>query len=225
MGDIAGRIEHVVVLMLENRSFDSMLGSLYPGNPGYDGLSGDESNPDSGSGHDISVWSADATDPASMSIPDPDPGELWSDINMQLFGLNGTPNDRPPPMNGFVDNYIRQRAEPAARYSPETIMHYYSPQQVPVISQLARHFAVSDQWFASAPCQTWPNRFFLHCATAGGYENNSPPHFPYMMETVFNQLEEADQPWRIYFHDFPQTLTLTKLWPNLEHFRFFDEFI
>lgn len=224
MGDMAGKIEHVVVLMLENRSFDSMLGGLYPKGPGFDGLTGNETNPHTGQDN-VRVWSSNATDPQTMSIPDPDPGELWTDINMQLFGLNGAPGDQPPVMDGFVDNYVRQTNETPASYKPESIMHYYTPEQVPVINQLAKQFAVCDQWFASAPCQTWPNRFFLHCATAGGYENNSPTHFPYMMETTFNRLEEAGRAWKIYFHDFPQTLTLTKLWPYTDHFKIFDEFL
>ena len=220
MGDTAGRIEHVVVLMLENRSFDSMLGRLYAKGPGFDGLSGDESNPQAGA-NEVRVWGSDATDAAAMSIPDPDPGELWTDINMQLFGLHGAPGTGVPTMNGFVDNYLRQPGGP----DPKAIMHYYEPEQVPVLSRLAKQFAVSDQWFASAPCQTWPNRFFLHCATADGYQNNSPTHFPYLMETVFNRFEDVKRPWRIYFHDFPQTLTLTRLWPYLDHFRFIDDFV
>ena len=48
------------------------------------------------------------------------------------------------------------------------MMHYFSPDQTPVLSELARAFAVSDRWFASAPCQTWPNRFFTHTGTASG---------------------------------------------------------
>ncbi|OIQ82494.1 Non-hemolytic phospholipase C precursor [mine drainage metagenome] len=143
---------------------------------------------------------------------------------MQLFGLDGKPGNQPPPMNGFVNNYVRQTVEPAANYIPESIMHHYDPSQVPVISQLAKQFAVCDQWFSSAPCQTWPNRFFLHTSTAGGYENNSPSHFPYLMNTIFNRLNEVNEPWGIYFHDFPQTLTLTNLWPHLEHFHSFDDF-
>jgi phospholipase C len=79
-----------------------------------------------------------------------------------------------------------------------------------VISQLARAFGVSDQWHASAPCQTWPNRFFAHTGTANGYVDNSPTHFPYEMETVFNRLADAGLSWRIYFNDFPQTTTLAK---------------
>lgn len=217
MGNLSSKIEHIVVLMLENRSFDSILGKLYPKDQPFDGLDGNETNPLQGQ-PDVPVWSNPATDSKAMSIPSPDPGELWDDINMQLFGLDGKPGNQSPPMNGFVNNYVRQKTEPAANYEPESTMHYYLPDQVPVISQLARQFAVCDQWFASAPCQTWPNRFFLHTGTAGGYENNSPTHFPYLMNTIFNRLNEANEPWGIYFHDFPQTLTLTNLWPHFDHF-------
>lgn len=223
MGTISDKIEHVVVLMLENRSFDSILGRLYPGRPDFDGLSGNETNPLHGGG-DIKVWNSGKLDATSMSIPAPDPGELWNDINMQLFGLDGLPGRQVPPMNGFVNNYVRQKEMPENSYLPESIMHYYTPEQVPVISTLAKEFAVCDQWFASAPCQTWPNRFFLHCATAAGYENNSPIHPPYLMRTVFNRMSEAGKEWKIYFHDFPQTLTLTDLWTHIDRFRVFDEF-
>jgi len=92
-------------------------------------------------------------------------------------------------------------------------MHYFSPEQVPVISELARQFAVCDRWFASAPCQTWPNRFFVHACTANGYENNDPPRFPYEMDTVFNQFERAGMKnWKIYYHDIALSHALSKLW-------------
>ena len=140
---------------------------------------------------------------------------------MQLYGLteSGAPNPGPPEMGGFVDNYMRQ---PATNPMPDpySVMHYFTPDQVPVISQLARAFGVSDRWHASAPCQTWPNRFFAHAGTAAGYVNNSPTHFPYLMETVFNRLDSVRQSWRIYFHDAPQSATLTKIWAEAPtHFR------
>jgi phospholipase C len=125
-------------------------------------------------------------------------------------------------MNGFVDNYVRQTKEPP--YAPKQIMHYYTPAQVPVISQLAKAYAVCDQWHASAPNQTWPNRFFVHCATAGGYVNNSPPHFPYLMPTIQGHLNAIDNGWKVYFHDMPQSLTLARLWTQRENFRLFEEF-
>ena len=220
-------IRHVVVLMLENRSFDCMLGMLYPKSAEFDGLSGAETNvwhKPGAAPQPIRVWNDPTVTAKALCIPDPDPGELFTDIHMQIYGLTetGAANPGPPAMGGFVDNYMRQ---PAANPLPDpySVMHYFTPDQVPVISRLARAFGVSDRWHASAPCQTWPNRFFAHAATAGGYVNNSPTHFPYLMETVFNRLDGAGQSWRIYFHDVPQSATLSKIWTEAPaHFRSFD---
>ncbi len=220
-------IRHVVVLMLENRSFDCMLGRLYTGRADFDGLRGDETNLLHAPGQPsqrIQVWTDPTLKATSLTIPDPDPGELFVDINMQLRGLtdSGQPRSDPPDMSGFVDNYMRQTATNPVpdRFA---IMHYFTPDQVPVISQLARAFGVSDRWHASAPCQTWPNRFFVHTGTAGGYVNNNPPHFPYKMKTVFECLAERGQSWKVYFHDVPQSATLAGLWTSAAtHFREFE---
>ncbi|MEA2791803.1 MAG: phospholipase [Acetobacteraceae bacterium] len=227
-------IKHVVVLMLENRSFDCMLGMLYPAGDRFDGLTGTEKNiwhKPGGLTQEVPVWKSPEMTPSAACVPDPDPGELFTDIHMQIHGLtaDGQPNTGAPAMGGFVDNYMRQpppdpRTDPPP--DPASVMHYFTPDQVPVISQLARAFGVSDRWHASAPCQTWPNRFFAHCATANGYVNNSTPttHFPYTMQTVFNRLESVKQPWRVYFHDIPQSMTLARLWDNaLTNFRYFEE--
>ena len=216
--------------MLENRSFDCMLGMLYQSGEEFDGLRGDEFNTwhkSDGSQLDIQVWKDPALDAKTVCIPDPDPGELFTDIHMQIHGLaaDGTPNAGGPTMGGFVDNYMRQPPTTPA-VDPYSVMHYFTPDQVPVISQLARAFGVSDRWHASAPCQTWPNRFFAHTGTANGYVDNSPTHFPYEMETVFNRLSEVGKEWRIYFHDMPQTAALARLWGDVftGHFRDFDDF-
>ena len=207
-------IRHVVVLMLENRSFDCMLGMLYPSDDRFDGLTGTESNiwHQAGGSRQIQVWKDPTLDAKSLCIPDPDPGELFANIHLQIHGLaaDGTINTGAPAMGGFVDDYMRQQATPAP--DPYSVMHYFTPDQVPVISRLARAFGVSDRWHASAPCQTWPNRFFAHTGTANGFINNTPTHFPYEMETVFNRLSDAGRSWRIYFHDIPQAATLAKLW-------------
>ena len=100
-----------------------------------------------------------------MRIPNPDPGELWTDINMQLFGSSAPAPGQRPTMVGFVQNYLAQRQlNPQQTYDPKSVMHYFTPAQLPVLSQLAQKFAVCDHWFASAPCQTWPNRWFVHAA-------------------------------------------------------------
>ncbi len=216
------QIKHVVVLMLENRSFDSMLGKLHDGTPGFDGLSGEESNvwhKSDGSTQLVPVWNDPGMSPATATIPNPDPGELFTDIAVQINGLDGA-----TPMGGFVDDYMRQKPGTVPT-DPRAVMHFFTPGQLPVLSQLATAFGVSDTWFASAPCQTWPNRFFTHCGTAGGWVNNAPSHYPYTMPTVFNLLEQAGQDWRVYFGDIPQAATLSRLWLDVQrHFRRFEQF-
>src|SRR4051812_22706673 len=85
-------IEHVVVLMLENRSFDSLLGRRYPKSETFDGLEGTESNPwhkKDGSVEQIRVWNSETMTEEAACLPDPEPGEQFEDVNMQLFGLDG----------------------------------------------------------------------------------------------------------------------------------------
>jgi phospholipase C len=220
-------IEHVVVLMLENRSFDSMFGNLYPKSAGLEGLSGNETNPyhlSNGSIQAIKVWNDPGMDAATATIPDPDPGELFrEDMDEQLFGRGGTPNEQPPPMNGFVDNYMSQTSTDPAPVAAN-IMHYFTERQVPVLSALAKAFGVSDQWHASAPCQTWPNRFFVHTGTAGGYTDNHADELPFDKPSIFKRFGDKGRTWRVYYHDMPQALTLGDILLDVPfHFRKFDE--
>jgi phospholipase C len=176
-----GKIDHFVVLMLENRSFDSMLGMLgrHYENPGmFDGLMGTETNPDA-DGRAIPVTNVRGTSD-DLAIPNSNPAEQWQDINEQLFGVRTLePPTTRPTMDGFVKSYMRY-SNPLKPRDPTHAMHYYVPQQLPVLSRLALEFAVCDRWFASAPTETWPNRFFLHTGTAKdaanpsatGYEDN-----------------------------------------------------
>jgi phospholipase C len=223
MGQL-NNIDHIVVLMLENRSFDNMFGKLYPKSATFDGLTGTESNPDT-NGVPVQVWQNTGTDETTMTIPDPDPGELWTDINTQLFATPNVGSPAPvPTMDGFVKNYVGQTAEPPQNYIGKNIMHYFTVDQVPVISTLAQQFAVCDRWYASAPCQTWPNRWFVHAATAAGHENNQPIHLP-NIETIYDRFELAGtEDWKIYFHDVPQAFTLMRLWLLGDHFQFYRQF-
>jgi phospholipase C len=224
------RIEHVVVLMLENRSFDSLLGRVYPCSAHFDGLDPDSGNtwhkPD-GSAAEIRSWNSPTITPEAARIPDPEPGELFEDVRMQLFGLDERGDAKGEPnMSGFVDDYARQ-PPPYHPDNPSGVMHYLLPSQVPVISRLASEFAVCDRWHASAPCETWPNRYFAHCGTAGGHVNNSFSRFPWQMPrtmpTIFRRLGAFGHSWKIYFHDLPQTATLLDLWPKIPtHFCQFE---
>ncbi|HZS83731.1 MAG TPA: alkaline phosphatase family protein [Stellaceae bacterium] len=215
-----GGIEHVVVLMLENRSFDCMLGTLYPPDPGFEGLRGDEQN--LWMGQRVKVWRVpgDTLDARSATIPSPDPGELFADMTMQIFG---SPPGPTPSMSGFVENYMRQQPTPPDCRAP---MHYFTPEQVPVLSALARAFGVCDQWHASAPCQTWPNRFFVHSGTCLGHVDNANFPFPYTAPSIFRRMSERGRSWRVYFHDVPHALMLADIWSEAPlHFRYFSAFL
>ncbi|HEY2134782.1 MAG TPA: alkaline phosphatase family protein [Xanthobacteraceae bacterium] len=208
-------IAHVVVLMLENRSFDCMLGRLYTDRPDFDGITGNETNNWNGSG--FSAWTSPSMDSQVACIPTPDPEEFYDDMIEQIFGAGNQP-PAPPTMGGFVHNYMKKPGNDA-----KAIMHGFSPIHVPVLSALAKGFGVSDRWHASAPNQTWPNRFFVHTGTAAGYVNNSPAHFPYEMKTIYNLLTEKQRSWRIYYHDIPQTATLARIWSELpDHLYLFE---
>jgi phospholipase C len=238
MGVELPRIEHVVVVMLENRSFDCMLGRLYPKSDRFDGLDGTETNPwhrPDGTVEEVGVWNSTTLRPQSACLPQSDPGELFADINMQLFGLGGMANGRPS-MTGFVDNFMRQPPSPGladrpegAPTDPRAVMHYFTPAQVPVISRLATAFAVSDRWHASGPCETWPNRYFARAGTGGGHVNNERAHFPHrrprLLPTIFRRLGKCGYSWKIYFHDLPQAATLVDLWLKIPtHFCLFETF-
>jgi len=217
-------IQHVIVLMLENRSFDCMLGRLYPDDPDYQGLTLNESNIYANT--PFGVWSGDGMPPCIACTPKPDPGEAFVDMNEQLFGPGSARTAAAPTMSGFAANYAKQPPSKDGPFAPRSAMHYFTPAQVPVISQLAKAFGVSDHWHASAPCQTWPNRFFAHTGTARGNVDNKTFHVPFTAESIFHRLQKAGKSWRVYFHDMPQSVLLGDLWLYaLFHFRRFNQFL
>jgi phospholipase C len=110
--------------------------------------------------------------------------------------------------------------------SCQAVMHYFKPEQVPVISTLAKAFGVCDQWYASAPCQTWPNRFFVHTATSLGYVDNPNFPIPFPAPSIFKRMSQCGKGWRVYYHDIPQSLLLGDIWLEAPlHYRFFSTFL
>jgi phospholipase C len=85
---------------------------------------------------------------------------------------------------------------------------------------------VCDDWHASAPCQTWPNRFFAHTGTALGYVDNKTFKIPFDAPSLFRRLEDNANDWRVYFHDMPQSILLKDIWVYAaSHFRYFSQFL
>jgi phospholipase C len=233
------RIAHLVVVMMENRSFDNFLGWLYaPGNPPakvIGGTAGDPSffglspgsywNPSNasffqGAPAEKVVATRGTSGSSPFTVPDPDPLEGFDDISFQLFGTATPQSGQAASMLGFLVNYQKTAAA-----DPAAIMETYSPDQLPVLTSLARNYAVSDACFASAPCQTWPNRSFVHTGTSNGRVNNDPNNpFNFNIPTIFNVLEASGKSWAVYKPGPVASLTHLQF-PQLYDLRLSDHFL
>jgi phospholipase C len=129
-----------------------------------------------------------------MDTPNPDPGEELPHVNTQLFGVldeanrgvlvpdksyNTPPDSARPTMQGFVTDYVSMLIGELGRLPAydeySRIMTGYTPEQMPVLSGLARGFATFDHWFCDVPTCTFPNRSFFHAGTSSGYVVNTTP--------------------------------------------------
>ena len=105
--------------------------------------------------------------------PNPCPQEDYPSFLEQMFGFDPFETGHAEQslrvgMGGFLKNYARVDSNKA----PERIMESFTPDQLPVLSHLAKEFAVCDRWFCSIPSETWPNRSFVHAGTSFGRLNN-----------------------------------------------------
>ncbi|KAK1271141.1 hypothetical protein QJS04_geneDACA007539 [Acorus gramineus] len=214
---IDGPIKTLVILVMENRSFDHMLGWLRRTRPDIDGLTGSESNR-------IVVSDPDSpkvfvSDDASFIASDP--GHSFQAIREQIFGTGpeGPPVD-PAPMSGFA-----QQAENMSAGFSKTIMSGFKPESVPIYTALANEFAVMDRWFASVPASTQPNRFYVHSATSHGASSNVRKDlihgFP--QKTIFDSLDENGLSFGIYYQNIPATLFFKSL-RKLKHLVKFHDY-
>ncbi|GAB2287082.1 Phosphatidylglycerol/phosphatidylinositol transfer protein [Dionaea muscipula] len=206
---ITGPIKTVVVLVMENRSFDHMLGWMKKLNPLIDGVDGSEWNP-------LNTTAAAATriyfNDTSHYVVDPDPGHSFAAIREQIFGSDDdvTPSSVPPLMNGFAQQaYSVNGSIEMAQH----VMNGFPPEMVAVYSALVSEFAVFDRWFASVPTSTQPNRMFVHSATSSGATSNNPLKLAlgFPQRTIFDNLYDEGISFGIYYQDLPATLFLRNL--------------
>jgi phospholipase C len=227
------QVEHVVVLCLENRSFDHMLGFLDHPDPRFEGLRG--SGPYDNAGWDGGARVA-ASDGAKRVLPfGPDHSH---DAVMEQLGISTVGKPWAPTSQGFVTSFERKArglappvlagllgsvlaklfgpkpGAPTATGRGPLAMLCQKPENVPVLSTLAREFAVCDHWFCSVPGETWPNRNYLHAATSA--DETDIELRAYRNRTIFELLEEAGQRWRIYHDDTPQVWAFPALWDTPE---------
>ena len=177
--------DHIVVVMMENHSFDNYLGMLpLRGQPRADGFKFDgagrpvNSNP-------VKGGYITARRAPSLCTPNDSASQSWNDTHRSIN-------------NGRMDGFARLG---------ESSMAYWDEPDLPFYYSLAKTFCLANRWFCSAPAQTYPNRRFLMAGTAFGCISTDtssitqkPPN-----GTIFDRLNAHKISWRNYFTDVPAT--------------------
>jgi len=211
-------LQHIVVLMMENRSFDHMLGDLKKQNPAIDGLTGNEANPDT-TGAQVQV-SPQAQFQGQL---DPDPDHHFPGVDLQIFGAQQGPN-RQANMQGFIQSYYQQQQNINQSHK---IMYYFPQSKLPVLTGLATQFALFNGWFASIPGPTICNRAFAHYGTSFGQVGMDVFYWkgPYL--SIYERVLLAQRTARIYYYDGPSsTMEIVNLLKNQSQiFGTFDQFL
>ncbi len=185
-------LKHIVVLMMENRSFDHMLGALHADDPRINGLTGSESNTDT------------TNEPARVqplsefqSQLDPDPDHHFPAVNKQLYwGTTGAPAQ--PSMNGFVQSYFDQQRDAA---HSRKVMYYFPKDKLPVLTALAQSYALFNGWFSSVPGPTLCNRAFAHYGTSFGNVSMTVFYYNKQYLSIYNRLINANYSAKVYYYD------------------------
>jgi phospholipase C len=211
-------LEHIVVLMMENRSFDHMLGDLQQQNPAIDGLTGNESNPDT-TGTQIQVRPL----AQFQGQLDPDPDHHFPGVDLQIFG-GQQGNNRNANMQGFISSYYQQQNNVQQSHK---IMYYFPQNKLPVLTGLATQFAVFNGWFSSIPGPTICNRAYAHYGTSFGQVGMDIFYWkgPYL--SIYERVLLAKRTAKIYYYDGPSsTMEIVNLLKNQSQiFATFDQFL
>ena len=190
------QLEHIVVLMMENRSFDHMLGSLKAVNPAIDGYIDSDpfTNPDA---------TNNAVKPQALAEfqgqLNPDPDHHFPAVDVQIYG-GQTGNGRVANMQGFVTSYYHQRQDVG---HSQKIMYYFKQTDLPVLTTLALQFAVFNRWFASIPGPTICNRAFAHYGTSFGRVDMDPFDVIEPIKSIYTRLVTATPKHsaKVYYYD------------------------
>ena len=207
-------LKYIVVLMMENRSFDHMLGFAQSDTWQIDGLKGSETNVDFVGG--VAQVSSNAGFAGDFT---PDPGHSGFDTLTQLYGDAKTSVMQDPSMSGFVRSYEGKTGNPQAAHR---IMKCFSPQTLPVLTRLAQQFCVCDRWFSSVPGPTFPNRAFMHGATSMGRVDMGID-WRNMSTTIYERLAQNKIDSVIYYQDSTMASTFDSLAGNPDFFGSFND--
>jgi len=201
-GPAPGQIDHIIIVMMENRSFDHYLGAraLVEGRTDEDGLRADLSNPTAG---------GEAVTPFASAEPCVhDPPHSWGSSHDQWN-------------EGANDGFVRAYANSGAPAEGRGAMAYQQRADLPITWALADNFCVADRYFCSVMGPTWPNRLYGHMASSQGKTNNSfPGGSAFTEKTVWKALEEAGLEWGYYYADLPYIGVFADHWNDTRVFTF-----
>jgi phospholipase C len=212
------KIKRIVVLMMENRSFDHMLGALRAKNPKINGLTGNESNPDTNG----TIVKVQASAKFQGQLEN-DPDHHFPGVDLQIFG-GAQGDNRVANMQGFVKSYFTQTNNVDRSHA---IMNYFTPDQLPVLTELATEFAVFNGWFSSIPGPTICNRAFAHYGTSFGQVGMDIFYLLDPILSIYERMVNAGQSSKIYYYDEQSsTMEVVNLLKNEPQvFATFDQFL
>jgi len=199
---MSDQINHVILLLLENQSFDRILGCFREVYPDIEGLNSPGAQPYTNRDDKGVIYEQKSTETKQVT---PDPKHEARFVLEQLQDNNGR----------FVLDFARNYPDSTQEQRQE-IMGYYQLDFLPALHTLAREFTICDHWFSSLPGPTWPNRFFALTGTCHGQalmpEGWKDPqlatYFDQSQDTIFDRLNEAHVSWRVYYYDFPSSILL-----------------
>jgi phospholipase C len=187
---LAQSINHVVVLMQENRSFDHYLGQLKAYDPTLD----------------VEPLPANASNPNPSGGPPVRP--FHQTLLCEATDLDhGWPGSHTEWNNGAQDGFTAANSEPGVEPSGRRTMGYYTQQELPFYYQLYSTFAIGDRYFQSLLGPTYPNRFYLLAGTSyidtdqqfAETTNRMPMAVDdFKGSSIFNSLDEAGITWKVY---------------------------
>ncbi|HUJ59305.1 MAG TPA: alkaline phosphatase family protein [Kofleriaceae bacterium] len=206
-------IDHVILVMQENRTFDHYFSSLAVPGQTVDGAAPDATNPDpQHPGQTISRFHQTA-------YCFDNPAESWDEVHEEVDG-------------GAMDRFTTVNAsdDPTGDPSGARALGYYDETDLPYYYALARAFAISDRHFASALTNTWPNRLFYMAGTAYGDTSDVFPDHQddgdgNVYPNLFTELNAAKVSWAFYVQDLPTLAILDETWSrNLMHVLPYQQF-
>jgi phospholipase C len=220
-------IQCIVVLMLENRSFDHLFGNW----PGVSGLS---QGPFSNRPNPAAIAGAPGNTPIAAGQPalftvtqGQGPSHSLDGTNVQLFTTkvvkSGTAlkpvNDR-----GFVQSYKSELAVDgvgAATADLTPVMQTFKAGQLPGLTALAQDFVLCDQWYSEVPGPTMPNRLYMHAASSVGWARNDWS-VALNSVTIYEQMQTSGRSWAVYYSDQNEVAQYSRINTQRANFKLYE---